>query len=48
MIWFMVIKKQKKTLINKLAKLGDAIVISNLKLSITDPFTHSLTRWVGG
>ena len=25
--------------INKLAKLGDAIAISNLKLSITDPLT---------
>ena len=25
---------------NKLAKLGDAIAISNLKLSITDPLTH--------
>ena len=24
---------------NKLAKLGDAIAISNLKLSITDPLT---------
>ena len=29
--------------INKLAKLGDAIVISNLKLYITDPPTHWLT-----
>ena len=29
---------------NKLAKLGDAIAISNLKLSITDPLTHSLTH----
>ena len=28
---------------NKLAKLGDAVAISNLKLSITDPLTHSLT-----
>ena len=28
---------------NKLAKLGDAIAISNLKLLITDPLTHSLT-----
>ena len=25
---------------NKLAKLGNAIAISNLKLSITDPLTH--------
>ena len=32
---------------NKLAKLGDAIAISNLKLSITDPLTHSLTDWQG-
>ena len=28
---------------NKLAKLGDAIAISNLKLSITDPLTG---KWV--
>ena len=25
---------------NQLAKLGDAIAISNLKLSMTDPLTH--------
>ena len=29
----------KRLLFNKLAKLGDAIAISNLKLSITDPLT---------
>ena len=27
---------------NKLAKLGDAIAICNLKLSMTDSLTHSL------
>ena len=26
--------------LDKLEKLGDAIAISNLKLSITDPLTH--------
>ena len=28
---------------NKLAKFGDAIAISNMKLSITDPLTDPLT-----
>ena len=29
--------------LDKLEKIGDAIAISNLKLSITDPLTHSMT-----
>ena len=34
---------QKGHIIMILTKLEDAIAISNLKLSITDPLTHSLT-----
>ena len=33
---------------NKLAKLGDAIAISNLKLSITHSLTDPLTDWLTG
>ena len=37
------ILKSYHCLFNKLAKLGDAIAISNLKLSMTDSLTHSPT-----
>ena len=33
-------KKKEKNIRNKLAKLGDAIAISNLKLSLTHSLTH--------